>query len=155
MLHNENVRDNTRCGVVFPLEGGGEGVYLYNAGSSIAKGSLVGVAPEFVSGSFKDMAAIGIITKTYAHRTAVALEVVANATIGLFQLSGPCQMLVLGGSTVAAGSTIKGVASQVYAALDNAGGAVSKNTIGVMQEAYATESAALKNVFLTGELHEV
>jgi len=146
-----DIRNRAEIGQTFNVPPNGIGISLYNAtGSAVVVGEVVWIGYEETAAA--EMVANVVANKTFPVRTAVALEAIADGDIGLFQIEGECEALVLGGA-VAAGDYLEAVASNVYFAED--GAARTTVSAAIALEAWATATAALKSVFLIGEQHTI
>jgi len=151
----KDIAGNEACNIRFNIpEKLGEGITAYNDNSAaIAKGDVVMLVPGYLAG--KELLAKTAVTRAIYTYTAVAIEAIADAKIGKFQISGECEAFVEGTTDVAAGNTLVVNNTNgnefVYEAAAIAN--ITTATAAVSRDAQAAAGNVLTTVVLTGERH--
>ena len=146
------------AGRMFPIPGKqGTGVYLYNgSGSQISAGQPVMVVYAVTAG--QEMKAAAPATSAFVVYTAIALENVADAAMGKFQISGLAEALVDDTSTLAAGRFLEILNAGTYL-VDDGGTSRKTTSAAVLKDAVTvgegSGSAVTKTVMLIGEPHTI
>lgn len=145
------VRGKERAGTiedVYPYKD--NGIILYNAGSEIAKGTVVTIG--YASTALKQVQAVANANVVFPIRTAIATEIVGASKFGVFVTGGIVDVLVEGTVAVAIGDNLQAVASQIYLVKDG----TSRNAESVGVALAAQDSGAgnvLTSVFVIDEQH--
>ena len=158
MLMNQHTAGNDVCGIVFPLpDKKGEGVVAYNVtGSAVVVGQPVLLTYCQTAG--REVSAAAPATMAFAVRVGIALEAIAAAAIGKFQISGLAEALVDDTSTLAAGRFLEVLNTGTYL-VDDGATTRAATSVGVLKDAVTAAegsgSAVLKTVLMLPEGHTI
>ena len=143
------IRNRVTTGIEFNLPPNGNGITLYNAsGAAITKGDVFLIAYSSTAGQEHQTKAQATSSVVGGQRFVTAIEDIAAAKIGYFQVEGTvAECNVLGHASLVIGSRLKGVDAQEYLTFDHATVGTAK-ACAIALEAHTTVAAALKKVLL-------
>jgi len=146
----KDIVDLSQTGIKFDIpEKQGEGITAYNAtGSTIALGDVLVLTYGYASGTEVNASTPATNTALFQY-VVVAIEAIAAAAIGRFQMSGYCEAYVEGTTDVAAGDFLEALNTKNEFYKDGASRTV--NSVARAVDAQAANSNVLVTVFLLGE----
>jgi len=150
--------DTGECGKIFPIpEKKGMGITLYNnSGATTVVGGIYLI--QVAQTADAEAQAVAVATTNFRVYTAIALEAVAVAAIGKFQISGLAEVLCDEQSGITAGKWLEVLNGTIVAVED--GAARTTVSIGILKDAVTADEGdannrIIKTVVLTGEPHTI